>query len=104
MLDPIYNEMAQQTTRRFFKTHFPIKLLPQNSKTVGAKIIYVARNPKDVAVSWYYMHKIHPFLRFSGDFESFVEYFINRLSEYDFSGIVHILHDAFSVLPSSLNL
>lgn len=81
MLDPIYNEMAERTTRRFFKTHFPIKLLPQNATKVGAKIVYVARNPKDVAVSYYYLHKMHPFLRFDGDFESFVDYFINGLSK-----------------------
>ncbi len=81
MLDPIYNELSERTTRRFLKTHFPIKLLPQNTKEVGAKIVYVARNPKDVAVSCYYLYKTHPFLRFNGDFESFVDYFINGLSK-----------------------
>lgn len=81
MLDPIYNDIVQQTARRFFKTHFPIKLLPRNAIATGAKIIYVARNPKDVAVSCYYLHKMDPFLRFNGDFESFVEYFMNGLSE-----------------------
>lgn len=73
--------MSEQTTQRFFKTHFPIELLPQNVAKVGAKIIYVARNPKDVAVSCYYLHKMHPFLRFNGNFEAFVEYFMNGLSK-----------------------
>lgn len=81
MLDPIYNELAKQTTRRFIKTHFPITLLPQNATKVGAKIIYVARNPKDVAVSFYHLHKMHPFLRFDGDFELFIEYFMNGWSK-----------------------
>lgn len=37
--------------RRYFKTHVPFTWLPYNEK---AKYIYVARNPKDVAVSFYY--------------------------------------------------
>lgn len=73
--------MAERTTRRFFKTHFPIKLLPKNVSEVGGKIVYIARNPKDVAVSYYHYHKVHPSLGFTGDFESFVEYFMNGLSK-----------------------
>lgn len=84
MLDPIYVQLSEQTSRRFLKTHFPIKLLPQNIKKVGAKIVYVARNPKDVAVSYYYLHKMHPFIRFDGDFESFAELFMNGTSKFDF--------------------
>ena len=37
--------------KRYFKTHVPFSWLPYNE---NAKYIYVARNPKDVAVSFYY--------------------------------------------------
>lgn len=37
--------------RRYFKTHVPFSWLPYNGES---KYIYVARNPKDVAVSFFY--------------------------------------------------
>ena len=39
--------------RRYFHTHLPVSLMPMFGKT-KAKYIYVARNPKDNAVSYYY--------------------------------------------------
>ena len=38
-------------SRRYFKTHVPLSWLPYDE---NAKYIYIARNPKDVAVSFYY--------------------------------------------------
>lgn len=56
--------------------------MPRNIKEVGAKVVYVARNPKDVAVSYYYFHKTNPALLYTGDFETFVQYFQDDLSEF----------------------
>lgn len=39
--------------RRLFTSHLPLALMPDFSATKG-KYIYVARNPKDTAVSFYY--------------------------------------------------
>lgn len=39
--------------RRYFHSHLPLSLIPMFGKT-KAKYIYVARNPKDNAVSYYY--------------------------------------------------
>ena len=37
--------------KRYFKSHVPFSWLPHNE---GPKYIYIARNPKDVAISFYY--------------------------------------------------
>ena len=37
-----------------YKTHLPYSLVPGLSEDSPAKYIYVYRNPKDVAVSYYY--------------------------------------------------
>ncbi|KAG5668780.1 hypothetical protein PVAND_016706 [Polypedilum vanderplanki] len=39
---------------RHIKSHLPAFLLPNELWTVKPKIIYITRNPKDVAVSLYY--------------------------------------------------
>lgn len=78
---PVYESLAAQTQPRLIKTHLPIPLMPRNIAEVGAKIVYVARNPKDVAVSSYYMYKYNPVIKFAGDFKEFVEYFVDDSSE-----------------------
>nr|XP_026498975.1 sulfotransferase 1C4-like [Vanessa tameamea] len=42
---------------RLIKTHLPLSMLPPNLLST-AKVIYVARDPRDVAVSYYYLHKM----------------------------------------------
>ncbi|XP_069100143.1 sulfotransferase 1 family member D1-like isoform X2 [Pleurodeles waltl] len=57
-------ELAARTpSPRVLKTHLPVQLVPQSLWKKSCKIIYVARNPKDVAVSFYKFHlisRIHP--------------------------------------------
>uniref|UniRef100_A0A8D8X4L2 Estrogen sulfotransferase n=1 Tax=Cacopsylla melanoneura TaxID=428564 RepID=A0A8D8X4L2_9HEMI len=43
---------------RFIKTHLPLELLPKQVATVKPKIVYIARNPKDVCVSFYHYCKL----------------------------------------------
>lgn len=83
LYEPIYERLASQTSRRFIKTHLPFELLPHNIKEVGAKVVYVARNPKDVAVSFYYLQKSVPAFKFNGDFETFVDFFTNDSSKFN---------------------
>lgn len=80
-LSPKYDELAAQTTRRFIKTHLPMPLMPRNIKEVGAKVVYVARNPKDVAASYYHFHRENPVFEYSGDFETFLKYFMDDLGK-----------------------
>lgn len=49
-------EMRQQ---RFVKTHLPFKLLPPSIMEQRSKVVYVARNPKDVVVSYYHLNKLY---------------------------------------------
>ncbi|XP_072025287.1 sulfotransferase 1C4-like [Amphiura filiformis] len=42
---------------RFMKSHLPEHLLPSDIYHKKAKIVYVARNPKDMAVSFYHFHR-----------------------------------------------
>ncbi|KAL0276597.1 UNVERIFIED_CONTAM: hypothetical protein PYX00_004140 [Menopon gallinae] len=63
---------------RFVKTHLPWELLPKQIEVVQPKvrvpIVYVARNPKDMCVSYYhYCLLIH---NMKGSFEDFCELFL----------------------------
>ncbi|XP_004622274.2 sulfotransferase 1A1-like [Sorex araneus] len=61
---------------RLLKTHLPLSLLPQTLLDQKVKTVYVARNAKDVAVSFYNfyrMGKMHPD---PGTWDSFLEKFM----------------------------
>ncbi|NP_001076194.1 cytosolic phenol sulfotransferase SULT1A1 isoform 1 [Oryctolagus cuniculus] len=61
---------------RLLKTHLPLALLPQTLLDQKVKVVYVARNAKDVAVSYYnfyHMARVHPE---PGTWDSFLEKFM----------------------------
>ncbi|GBN37481.1 Sulfotransferase 1 family member D1 [Araneus ventricosus] len=64
---------AAETMSRpgFIKTHLPFNLAPWSEE---AKYIYIARNPKDCCISYYYHHMSH---RFDGNFDDFFEMFFS---------------------------
>uniref|UniRef100_A0A182JMW1 Sulfotransferase domain-containing protein n=1 Tax=Anopheles atroparvus TaxID=41427 RepID=A0A182JMW1_ANOAO len=62
---------AKRERPRQIKSHLPISLLPRQLWTVKPKIIYVARNPKDVAVSYY--HHFRAIVGYSGTKEAFFD-------------------------------
>lgn len=48
-------ELIQTMSRpRFIKSHLPLHFLPKQLWTVKPKIIFVLREPKDTAVSYYH--------------------------------------------------
>ncbi|XP_077130119.1 sulfotransferase 1B1-like isoform X1 [Ranitomeya variabilis] len=61
---------------RVIKTHLPVCLFPKSLWENNCKIIYVARNPKDVAVSFYHFSKMNQLHPEPGPWEEYVEKFI----------------------------
>ncbi|XP_047988801.1 sulfotransferase 1C4-like [Leguminivora glycinivorella] len=71
-----YEDAVAAPSPRFFKTHLPFSLLPSNLVDT-AKVVYVARDPRDVAVSYYHHTKL--FWKYTGDFKSYWNLFLNDL-------------------------
>ncbi|KAK9508523.1 hypothetical protein O3M35_006063 [Rhynocoris fuscipes] len=59
---------------RFIKSHLPVSLLPDQIWTVKPKIIYVTRNVKDAAVSYYHHHRL--WNGYTGVFPLFMQAFL----------------------------
>ena len=60
--------------RRRFTSHLPYSLMPHLNNTT-AKIVYVARNPKDVAISTYFHNQSK--LSYEGTWEEHFQEFLN---------------------------
>ncbi|XP_064109971.1 sulfotransferase 1C4-like [Macrobrachium nipponense] len=61
---------------RTIKTHLPFSLLPPTLLDVS-KVVYMARNPKDVIVSYHHHCRINTMQDYVGSFEDFVQYFVD---------------------------
>ncbi|XP_014087615.2 sulfotransferase 1E1 isoform X1 [Bactrocera oleae] len=68
--------------RRFIKTHFPFSLLPPSVMQNKCKVIYVLRNPKDVAVSYYHLNRLYRTQGYTGDFHRYWDYFSRGLNPW----------------------
>ncbi|XP_017146393.1 sulfotransferase 4A1 isoform X1 [Drosophila miranda] len=81
---PGYEVLSEvpSSQRRFIKTHFPFSLLPPSVLQNKCKIVYVARNPKDVAVSYYHLNRLFRTQGYIGDFERFWRYFQRGLNPW----------------------
>lgn len=64
--------------KRFIRSHLPWHLLPSEIESVNPKIIYTARNPKDLCVSFYHYCKLIHGL--NGTFDDFCEMFLSDQS------------------------
>ncbi|XP_053124022.1 sulfotransferase 2B1-like [Hemicordylus capensis] len=62
---------------RLMSTHLPFQLFPKSFLHSKAKIIYTARNPKDVLVSLYHFAKAMKGVKHPGSLEEFLETFLN---------------------------
>ncbi|XP_004623203.1 sulfotransferase 1A1-like [Octodon degus] len=66
---------------RLLKTHLPVALLPQ-SLLDQVKVLYVARNAKDVAVSYYNFYKMCKLYPEPGSWDSFLQKFMGGEVSY----------------------
>ncbi|KAK1345870.1 hypothetical protein QTO34_008335 [Cnephaeus nilssonii] len=70
-------QLKEMASPRIVKTHLPAQLLPASFWEKNCKMIYLCRNAKDVAVSFYYFFQMvagHPN---PGTFPEFVEKFMD---------------------------
>lgn len=61
---------------RIHVSHLPYRFMPLGLKQKKGKVIYVARNPKDVLVSYFHFHKFANMLETPKDFDTFFEKFL----------------------------
>lgn len=66
--------VEEMPSPRFIKSHLPIQFLPDQLWTVKPKIIYVKRDPKDVAVSYHHNYKI--LQKYTGTLDEFMDAFV----------------------------
>lgn len=62
------------------KNHLPVGFLPKTIWTTDSKIIYIARNPKDVALSFYHHYK--NYFKYDGTLDEFYGLFLDDLVEF----------------------
>ncbi|XP_046641045.1 sulfotransferase 1B1-like [Daphnia pulicaria] len=65
--------LDKRPSPRVIKSHLPFNLLPPQLLDTS-KVVYVARNPKDVIVSNYHHFKLFKFHDFKGTLEDFANY------------------------------
>lgn len=87
-MDPI-GMLNDMQTKRFMKSHLPVNLLPNQLWTKNPKMVYVARNPKDTAVSYY--HNYRGMQGFRGSAEDFYDGFLN--GDILFGSYFHHVHE-----------
>lgn len=69
-------EFVSAPSPRIRVTHLQYQFMPLGIKKKKGKVIYVARNPKDVLVSYYHFHKYATMLETPKDFDEFFEKFL----------------------------
>ncbi|EMP33995.1 Sulfotransferase 4A1 [Chelonia mydas] len=65
------------TSPRLIKSHLPYRFLPSDLHNGDSKVIYMARNPKDLVVSYYQFHRSLRTMSYRGTFQEFCRRFMN---------------------------
>ncbi|RXG58069.1 hypothetical protein Avbf_03416 [Armadillidium vulgare] len=80
--DGVFLQLAELTEDpRIIKTHLPFSLLSP-SLLETCKVIYMTRDPKDVAVSYCHHSRLLKVINFVGSMSDFVEHFVNDTLVY----------------------
>lgn len=64
---------------RHIKCHLPVAFLPEDVWNVNPKIVYIVRNPKDAAISYY--HHLKNVRGFKGTLEDFLGLYLSGQSK-----------------------
>ncbi|XP_078144234.1 cytosolic sulfotransferase 3-like [Centroberyx gerrardi] len=64
------------TSPRLIKTHLPVQLVPKSFWEQNCRIVYVARNAKDNAVSYFHFGRMNMLQPEPGDWSSFLQRFM----------------------------
>ncbi|XP_075718418.1 amine sulfotransferase-like isoform X2 [Rhinoderma darwinii] len=70
-------DFESRPSPRLFTTHLPYYLMPRDLRFRMGKIIYVARNPKDVMVSFYHFYKMIPNIKHTINWETLIDLYIS---------------------------
>ncbi|KAL7849702.1 hypothetical protein SRHO_G00190510 [Serrasalmus rhombeus] len=73
---PGYFDYYSRASPRFFSSHLTPTLMPTGLMDKKAKIVYVARNPKDVAVSFFHFSHALKKVASPNNFEEFLQEFL----------------------------
>ncbi|CAH0406342.1 unnamed protein product [Chilo suppressalis] len=74
-----FDQVSTMQSPRFIKSHLPLSLLPP-ALLDSCRVVHVARDPRDVAVSYYHHYHFFRFYGYSGNFKQFWNLFIeNRI-------------------------
>ncbi|CAM4714350.1 unnamed protein product [Leuciscus chuanchicus] len=75
---PSGTELADNliTSPRLIKTHLPVQLVPKSFWEQNSKIVYVARNAKDNAVSYFHFDRMNMVQPEPGDWNTFLQKFM----------------------------
>ncbi|XP_042890143.1 sulfotransferase family cytosolic 1B member 1-like [Penaeus japonicus] len=67
---------------RCIKTHLPYHLLPKSLASSRAKMVYVTRNPRDTAISYYHFTQLLTVASFKGTLSDYVNLFLEDKAMY----------------------
>ncbi|CAB3228639.1 unnamed protein product [Arctia plantaginis] len=81
VVQPGTDQLANIPSPRFIKSHMPLSLLPPKLLDT-AKMIYVARDPRDVAVSFYHLNRLIRTQGYVGDFKTYWNFFGKSLHHW----------------------
>ncbi|PVD36737.1 hypothetical protein C0Q70_03725 [Pomacea canaliculata] len=87
---------------RVLNTHFLFNQLPQEVHKGQNKILFIYRNPKDVAVSFYNHHVKFPEYEYSGKFSDYLTLFLN--GHLDSGSMFTYMRDWEAVINSNPDL
>lgn len=72
------NVIEKQPSPRILNTHVPLKYIPPQLLTKKCKMVYLLRNPKDVAASLYnHMYNLQGLYHYGGSWSGFLPQYIS---------------------------